>query len=144
MFLRGNEGFTYIEQLIGLFILTALAIVLPNLLQLIDLKTGSNHLDTATFFNHIAIEAKGAELIIWKDNRLEIYEGSSIISYELRTHKRLQRYRDGKGVVIMSEGVESFSCNRKNAGLACTVVLESGKTYERSFWTVKKMFQAAS
>lgn len=144
MFLRRNEGFTYVEQLMGLFILTTLAILLPNLLTLIDLKTGSNHLDTVTFFNHVANEARGAELIVWNDNRLDIYEGGSVISYELRTHKRIQRYRDGKGVVIMSEGVETFLCNRKNAGLACKVVLESGKTYERSFWTAKSMVQTAS
>jgi competence protein ComGF len=135
--LKNEGGFTIIEHLIGLLMLSVVVFCLPSLLQLAGYSDPGEPFDAQPFLNHVAKEAKEAELITWKDDALLIYKDGSAVSYEWRPQKRIQRFRDGKGVVIMAEAVERFGCEKTGYGLSCSITFENGKTTTRSFWTAK-------
>ncbi|MBM7840337.1 prepilin-type N-terminal cleavage/methylation domain-containing protein [Alkalihalobacillus xiaoxiensis] len=138
MLLRNDSGFTLIEHLIGLSLIALVALLLPNFLISIQAKTISVQPDIVVFLNHVSKEAKEADALMWRDDTIFIYQKDSVITYELRNNKRIQRYRDGKGVVIMAEDVNEFICLPKEIAYFCQIELESGKRYERSFWSVKE------
>lgn len=127
-----------IEHLIGLSLLTLVALLLPNFLLTIQAKTSVVQPDIVIFLNHVSKEVKEADAIMWRDDTIFIYQKDTVITYELRNNKRIKRYLDGKGVVIMAEDVKEFTCSLQEISYFCQIELESGKRYERTFWSIKE------
>ncbi|MFS0787258.1 ComGF family competence protein [Shouchella sp. 1P09AA] len=138
MYWKNDTGFTYLEQLIGLSLLSLVVLVLPNIFLVVTTSETSGNDDAIRFFNHVSQDAKGADAIRWKDNELELFIGDTVISYQMRLETRIQRFRDKKGHVVVLEGVDSFSCSRKDVYYTCSLTMDSGKTYKKLIVSMKE------
>lgn len=135
---KNDTGFTYLEQLIGLSLLSLVVLVLPNIFLVVTTTENAGNDDVIRFFNHVSQEAKEADAIRWKDNELELFIDDTVISYEMRLETRIQRFRDKKGHVVVLEGVDSFSCSREDVYYTCSLTMDTGKMYEKSIVSMKE------
>ncbi|WP_059103249.1 competence type IV pilus minor pilin ComGF [Shouchella shacheensis] len=140
-----ERGFTLLEQLVALAIFFLIVAVVPQLLKAVphSLQAGQVHQqDVQMFFNHIAKEAKEAELVVWRGEGLQVHETSdSVISYEIRRAGTIQRFRNRAGHVPVLEGVERFECATETEYVRCTVQMEKGPEYTRTFLPARKAVQ---
>ncbi|WP_158318530.1 hypothetical protein [Shouchella lehensis] len=145
---HNHEGFTYVEQLIGLSIFSFIILLFTNLFLLIQTDVHYSNGDVIRFLNHINQDVKEADMIRWQNQALEIIIDGAVISYELRMESRIQRFKDKKGLVILLDDVATFHCapplsdHQFYGQLHCSITLETGQQFERLFVSTKEWVHA--
>ncbi|GAF24523.1 MULTISPECIES: competence type IV pilus minor pilin ComGF [Shouchella] len=145
---HNHEGFTYVEQLIGLSIVSFIVLLLTNLFLFVQTDVNHSNVDVIRFLNHVNQDVKEAETIRWHNEALEIVIDGAVISYELRMESRIQRFKDKKGLVIVLDDVSTFHCSPPSSDrqlygqLHCSITLETGQHYKRLFVSTKEWVHA--
>ncbi|WZX99361.1 prepilin-type N-terminal cleavage/methylation domain-containing protein [Bacillus sp. FSL W7-1360] len=138
--LKSSEaGFTLLEQLIALFVVSIVVLLGAAFFSFFMTQSSSfsQFQETQLFFNHLATEAKEADTLVWHEEELQLQFPDFTLSYRVQRETVLQRFRNGRGFVSMVEGVDDFHCKVEEVSAVCRVQLDNGSVFERRVWTMK-------
>ncbi|WP_100398368.1 competence type IV pilus minor pilin ComGF [Bacillus sp. FJAT-44742] len=124
-----NKGFTLIETLISLVIVTTIAAFLPLAISSLD-GTGSiermkSEQEKNIFFQQLRLDTKYTGTITTGIQRIELEEETDIITYEL-IGTNIVRKVNQKGYEIVLQHVSDFEAEMVGDGAKVVVTAESG------------------
>lgn len=114
---RRNEGFTLIEMMINLSIITLIMSLLPliyiHIFQFSGKSTDHFDVNHAMFQKELNEELKTADYVEVLNQQLYIHKDKNVITY-LFHNQRLVRKLNGQGYIIMLEGVKNAKFEEQN------------------------------
>jgi competence protein ComGF len=135
MIYLNKKGFTMIEVILVLCILTVIASLLPLVIRSISppKETSVNPHELALFFQQIGAEIRGAKSAQVQSNNLYLLLPSgSLISYEQAGNKIIRKV-DGEGYELVLQNVSVFESLLKMNRIAIYVSDQKNFTFNRSF-----------
>ncbi|MCE4956106.1 competence type IV pilus minor pilin ComGF [Macrococcoides caseolyticum] len=129
--LKRNNGFTMIEMMLSLTIITMIMSILPLIYIQLNQFSGksTDHFDVnnALFQRDLTIELKSAEYVEIHNGEMHIFKGDDIIQI-LYHNQRIIRKINNSGYIIMLEGVNNARFEENNHGVFLTIErLHKGK-----------------
>lgn len=133
----GDKGFTMVEMLAALFVLSLILIFVFHSSMLLKYDRYSakmlDRMEWELFVSQTKMEIRSCDKIRLTYNRILLYKGDSLIYYE-RWGSYLRRRVNGKGHEIMLYNVRSFAFEPVPQGIKIRVVRDSGETHEEEIF----------
>ncbi|MCK0472589.1 competence type IV pilus minor pilin ComGF [Halalkalibacter sp. APA_J-10(15)] len=143
--LRTNKGFTLFEMLIVLMILLVIASMIPLIITTVieQMKPGNvKEQEVTVFFQYLDRDVRETISVDYSHDHLVLTKGNKdVIRYQMWNENRVRRNVNGLGHVLMLEDVFMFRCDEMKAMVHCAVVLENGRTYEKSMIPMLKVLE---
>lgn len=119
-----SKAFTLIEMMINLSIVIIIMSLLPliyvNIFQLSGKSTDHFDVNNAMFQRELYEELTDANYVDIIENQLYIHHGNDVIRYYFH-NQRIVRQLNGKGYIIMLEGVKNAIFKEGAQGVSLTI-----------------------